>query len=237
MTMDQFAWTNGQALYYGGLIMALRSIIAYIIVCCVPFLCKIFNETSLLIWFGLLLTTISRLFLLPFGTNMPKMAVPYQQLLQKSDYITNDTMNASIGCPMSQTWCLTTPALSIAQLVLAMATIAAGYAIVTPLLHSLYSKVLQDRPMAKWVSYKSSISAVARLIGPFLGSYVYTIYGIYPLCGTLSAMCFAMFLWFWLLRFVLNRFSYARTNSFLIYLFSFTAQELGLTRLRLSSSP
>lgn len=188
MIMDQLAWTKAEGLHYGGLLMALRGGIALIILFGLPTLCKNFAEVSILIWVGYYLTTLARFMYMPYGTKMPKMAVVSQN--------TNDTTLELLGCPMSQKWCLNTPALTLTQIILALGVAAIAKPIGIALTQSLYSKVLGARPMTKWMGYMSSVGCVAEIAGPITVGYVYTIYGIYPLFGSISAILFINFLWF-----------------------------------------
>lgn len=204
MSMDQLAWTNQEALHYGGILMAARAGFALIVLFNIPILCKKFDETLLLIWVGYFGSTVSRLLYLPFGSQMPKMAIPNNRdfywvndiPLTEYTQITNDTMADMVGCPMSQKWCLTTPAVKLTQLILAVGVAGIAQPFGVSLSVALLTKVLGSRPLGKWVSYITAAGCLGRLIGPFSVGYFYSIYGIYPLFGTLSACTFVTFVWF-----------------------------------------
>lgn len=194
MAMDQLAWTKAEALHYGGMLMTLRAAVALIVLVSLPVLCKKFEEIPVLLWLGFYLITLGRLCYLPFGTKMPQMAVVQPH--------TNDTTTDLLGCPMSQKWCLTTPALTLTQIILAILIAAMAKPIGIALTQSLYSKVLAGRPMAKWMGYLASAACLAQIGGTLTVGYVYTNHGIYALFGTLSVILFCNFLWFWLIRYV-----------------------------------
>lgn len=66
----------------------------------------------------------------------------------------NTTRNVSdgvetVGCPESQKWCATTPAMTELQMVLGFIVTAIGYPTGVTLIQTLYSKILGPRPQVQ----------------------------------------------------------------------------------------
>lgn len=68
LTMDQFAWTKAEALYYMGILMSVGALIAIITFGFTPLLCRYFSEVKILIWGGFLFMVLGRAVHIPWGT-------------------------------------------------------------------------------------------------------------------------------------------------------------------------
>lgn len=68
LTMDQFAWTKAEALYYMGIIMSVGSILAIVTFALIGPLCKWFPETKVMIYGGFLFMVLGRAVYIPWGS-------------------------------------------------------------------------------------------------------------------------------------------------------------------------
>ncbi|XP_053680404.1 major facilitator superfamily domain-containing protein 8-like [Anopheles nili] len=75
LTMDMFAWTKGEALYYMAWVMAVGAILASTIFLLIDPLCKRISEQYVLIWGGFFLMVLGRAVYMPMGDSPPKLAL------------------------------------------------------------------------------------------------------------------------------------------------------------------
>lgn len=68
LTMDQFAWSKAEALYYMGIIMSVGALLAIITFAMINPLCKWFPETKVMIWGGFFFMVIGRAVYIPWGS-------------------------------------------------------------------------------------------------------------------------------------------------------------------------
>uniref|UniRef100_A0A182SHI1 Major facilitator superfamily (MFS) profile domain-containing protein n=1 Tax=Anopheles maculatus TaxID=74869 RepID=A0A182SHI1_9DIPT len=81
LTMDMFAWTKGEALYYMAWIMAVGAILASAMFLMIDPLCKRIPERQVLIWGGFFLMVLGRAVYIPMSDRPPKLALPENETL------------------------------------------------------------------------------------------------------------------------------------------------------------
>lgn len=193
--MDQFAWTKGEALYYMGLLMSVGAVLACATFITIAPLCKRFEEQTVLLWGGFFLMAIGRVLYIPWGDGPPIMAI-----------FDNETMNATdpnfelVGCPVSQEWCLTTPAMTMTQFLLGYFLTCIGYPIGVTLIQTIFSKILGPRPQGVWMGLITGSGCFSRIMGPVCVGYMYTRYGTYATFGFTTIMMVVAMIWLWLFR-------------------------------------
>lgn len=197
--MDQFAWTKSEALYYMGILMSVGAVVACVTFVAIAPLCKRFAERHVLLWGGFLPMAIGRLLYIPWGDAPPAMAIPRNV----SDMV-NSTLLAIpeelVGCPVTQVWCLSTPALTMTQFLLGYLMTCIGYPIGVTLIQTIFSKILGPRPQGVWMGMITGSGCLSRIMGPVCVGFVYTRYGTYAtFVGTAVMMLVAM-VWMWLFR-------------------------------------
>lgn len=143
--------------------MSVGAVIACLVFVVTIPMTKIFAERKLMLWGGFLITMMASLFLMPWGPDSPKMAIPQnltlgdlRELAATAQYanftldeiIANLTMPGEIvlGCPIVQTWCEYTPALTVMQLCIAYVCASIGYPLGVTLIQTIFSKILGPRP-------------------------------------------------------------------------------------------
>lgn len=169
LTMDQFAWTKSEALYYMGVLMSVGAVIACVTFVGINPICKIFSERKVMLWGGFFLMVIGRALYIPWGDGPPliyddslKTNLTALNMLKNNcdnnsltDF-TNETMvgcgmnlTELVGCPSSQIWCSYTPAMTISQFILGYALTVVGYPIGVTLIQTIFSKILGPRPQVR----------------------------------------------------------------------------------------
>lgn len=74
-------------------------------------------------------------------------------LADENATVLNTTEALPLGCPSSQEWCLSTPAMTISQLILGFVFTSIGYPIGITLILTIFSKVLGPRPQVRYKDY------------------------------------------------------------------------------------
>ncbi|XP_061387994.1 major facilitator superfamily domain-containing protein 8 [Musca vetustissima] len=195
LTMDQFAWSNEQALHYMGILMSVGAIVALITFLAINPLCKIFPENQVLIWGGFSLMVLGRVLYIPWGDGPPKIAEVYNATM---DLQPDDEL--FLGCPRKQQWCETTPALTLSQFIIGYAFTSIGYPIGVTLIQTIFSKVLGPRPQGVWMGLMTGSGCLSRVLGPVFVGSIYTRWGTFWTFGLTSIMMLVSMIWLLLSR-------------------------------------
>ncbi|XP_032290420.1 major facilitator superfamily domain-containing protein 8 isoform X2 [Drosophila virilis] len=190
LTMDMFAWTNDEALYYMGIFMATAAIISLVTFVLIEPLCKLFAERFVLIWGGFSLMVVGRLLYIPWGPDPPKLAVAFNA----SANLTIDNP-IYLGCPPTQDWCPQLPALTLTQFIIGFALTSVGYPIGVTLIQTIFSKVLGPRPQGVWMGMMTGAGCLSRVMGPVFVGSIYTRLGTYWTFGFTSIMMLISMIW------------------------------------------
>ncbi|XP_055379060.1 major facilitator superfamily domain-containing protein 8 isoform X1 [Condylostylus longicornis] len=200
LTMDQFAWSKTEALYYMGLLMSVGAILACITFVGIGPLCKIFAEENVLIWGGFSLMVIGRFVCIPWGDAPAKLAKTIDEIIAKNATIDFENDVQYLGCPETQEWCKYTPALTITQFLLGYALTSIGYPIGITLIQTIFSKILGPRPQGVWMGLMTGSGCLSRVMGPVFVGYIYTRLGTYWTFGTTGVMMLVSMIWLHLFR-------------------------------------
>ncbi|XP_055528933.1 major facilitator superfamily domain-containing protein 8 isoform X2 [Wyeomyia smithii] len=228
LTMDMFAWTKAEALYYMAWVMAIGAIVASVTFVLIGPLCKKFPEQNVLLWGGFFLMVLGRAVYIPMGDNPPKLAIPDNETLvlqqqadmnvygsnfsevfsnlTKLDFGDNSSVGRPheptelLGCPPSQEWCKTTKGMTITQFLIGYAFTAIGYPIGVTLITTIFSKVLGPRPQGTWMGLMTGSGCLSRAMGPVFLSTIYTKLGLYWTFGSTAMMMAGTMLWLWFVR-------------------------------------
>lgn len=190
--MDQFAWSKGEALYYMGILMSVGAVVACITFVGIAPLCKKFAEHSVLLWGGFLPMAIGRILYIPWGDAPPVIAMIHNHTITENEEI--------VGCPVTQEWCLTTPAMTMTQFLLGYFMTCIGYPIGVTLIQTIFSKLLGPRPQGVWMGMITGAGCLSRILGPVCVGYVYTRHGTYPTFGGTTIMMIIAMIWLWFYR-------------------------------------
>jgi len=210
LTMDQFAWSKSEAMFNMGLLMSVGAVIACITFAAIGPLCNKFEERSVLLWGGFLLMAIGRILYIPYGDQLPQMATNATIVGLNSNNFSVDILTAVndstalhieiVGCPLSQKWCLTTPALTMTQFLLGYFLTCIGYPIGVTLIQTIFSKILGPRPQGVWMGMITGSGCLSRIMGPVCVGYVYTRHGTYATFGFTTVMMIVALLWLLVFR-------------------------------------
>ncbi|KAK9498571.1 hypothetical protein O3M35_003172 [Rhynocoris fuscipes] len=202
LTMDQFAWTNKEALSYLGIMLSVGGLIACFTSALINRISRRFGELPTLLWGSFLLMVLGRIAYIPWGSEPPLIAYQDEDNCTMTNSTNDISCSLSLGCPVSQTWCLTTPAMTISQLIFGFILTSIGYPIGITLIQTIFSKVLGPRPQGVWMGLITGSGCLSRVIGPVFVVYVYTHFGtIWTFGGTALMMAISM-IW---LKLVSNR--------------------------------
>ncbi|XP_039289123.1 major facilitator superfamily domain-containing protein 8 [Nilaparvata lugens] len=194
LTMDQFAWSKSEAVKYMGILLSVGSLFACVTFIVIGPLCKKFNETRVLQYGGFLLMVFGRAACMPYGSTYPVIAPAFNGTILNDEEV--------VGCPDSQEWCKTTPAMSVGQFFVGFVATAIGYPIGVTLIQTIFSKILGPRPQGVWMGLLTGAGCLSRVLGPIFVSYVYTRFGTYWTFGITTVMMIAPMVW---LHFVSSR--------------------------------
>lgn len=119
LSMDQFALTKKEALEYMAVFMTAGAVLACGTFLSINPLCKRFKEHDVLIYGGFVLMVIGRLIHIPFRSQELKLALPKHYTFENGTTVTfHEDDPEVLGCPITQEWCKTTPALGIFEFIL-----------------------------------------------------------------------------------------------------------------------
>lgn len=128
LTMENFAWSNKEALRNMAYIMGIGGIVSTAMFFAISPLCKRFKESNVLIYGGFVLMVLGRIAHIPYGDTPLKVAI------SREFHYENGTMGLLdendprvIGCPTSQSWCHDTPALGFFEFFVGFLLTCIGY--------------------------------------------------------------------------------------------------------------
>uniref|UniRef100_A0A8B9R2S6 Major facilitator superfamily domain containing 8 n=1 Tax=Anas platyrhynchos TaxID=8839 RepID=A0A8B9R2S6_ANAPL len=176
LTMDMYSWTREKALNQVTVFMVVKM------------LSKRTGERAIL-HAGLLIVLIGFFILLPWGKKLPniqwqeiknnsiprtvssEMVIPFWSL-QGMQLPSNHS--EPVGCPVTQSWCLNTPMIYLAQYISSDILIGLGYPVCNVMSYTLYSKLLGPKPQGVYMGWLTASGSGARILGPVFVSQIYT---------------------------------------------------------------
>ncbi|XP_074010797.1 major facilitator superfamily domain-containing protein 8 isoform X7 [Numenius arquata] len=189
LTMDMYSWTRKEAVFYNGIILSVVGIESVIVFMVVKTLSKKTGERAILHG-GLLVVLVGFFILLPWGKKLPniqwqeiknnsipratstEMLMPFWSL-QALQLPSNHTAEP-VGCPITQSWCLNTPMIYLAQYITSDILIGLGYPVCNVMSYTLYSKILGPKPQGVYMGWLTASGSGARILGPVFVSQIYT---------------------------------------------------------------
>uniref|UniRef100_A0A8D0FV38 Major facilitator superfamily domain containing 8 n=1 Tax=Strix occidentalis caurina TaxID=311401 RepID=A0A8D0FV38_STROC len=189
LTMDMYSWTRKEAVFYNGIILSVVGIESVIVFMVVKMLAKKTGERAILHG-GLLIVLVGFFILLPWGKKLPniqwqeiknnsiprttptEMLMPFWSL-QAMQPPSNHTAEP-VGCPVTQSWCLNTPVIYLAQYISSDILIGLGYPVCNVMSYTLYSKILGPKPQGVYMGWLTASGSGARILGPVFVSQIYT---------------------------------------------------------------
>lgn len=188
--------TRAGAMYYTGIIGLVTSLICCTAQLMLPLLSKLFTEFKILIFGVFLPLVIGSYMFIPFGGKL-KVAYPPEN-------VTNDWQSdvEIVGCPVSQKWCLTDPAITVAQYVVSQILCAWAMVLGMTLVQILLSKSIGKRPPGVYMGYLTSVGSSARIIAPICVTAFYSEYGLTKTFTVIGTIFLLVLIWLWMIRFV-----------------------------------
>uniref|UniRef100_A0A3F2YX76 Major facilitator superfamily (MFS) profile domain-containing protein n=1 Tax=Anopheles farauti TaxID=69004 RepID=A0A3F2YX76_9DIPT len=184
ISLDQFAWSHEESLYYLGLLMTGGTLCSCAVYLLLPKLCKRFQEHNVFLFFAILPLFISQLVMIPMGSKaIPMSALSYN----------NSTTG---GCPSKQEWCNYIPPINDYQLTISYTMLCISFSVGIAISQTILSKQLGTRPQGNWMALYTSIGGVMRIAGP-ASVVVYVRFGTYWLFGLGTAVSGVVLVWMW----------------------------------------
>lgn len=112
-------------------------------------------------------------------------------------YMTLNCGEDLVGCPSTQEWCQTVPAVTYIQFIFCYALTILGYPIGVTLIQTLFSKLLGSRPQGVWMGLMTGSGCLSRVMGPVFVTHIYEQYGTRWTFGMTSVMMAVSLLWLW----------------------------------------
>ncbi|CRL08149.1 CLUMA_CG020833, isoform A [Clunio marinus] len=202
LTMDQFAWSKSEALYYVGILMSVGAFIACIAFCLIAPLSQRYKESNVLIWGGFFTMVIGRLIFMPYRDEYPRLALDREYMMENGTIgFYSDDDEHILGCPVStQPWCSTTPVLGFPEFIIGYILSSIGYPIGVTLIQTIFSKILGSRPQGVWMGLFTAGGCVSRIMGPVAVGSIYTRYGTSWTFGITCGMMVLPMIWLYILR-------------------------------------
>uniref|UniRef100_A0A665XFQ5 Major facilitator superfamily (MFS) profile domain-containing protein n=1 Tax=Echeneis naucrates TaxID=173247 RepID=A0A665XFQ5_ECHNA len=181
LSMDMFAWTRKEAVFYNGIIICgigFESIIVFLIVKVASQ--RVGDRPVLLA--GLAIIFCGFFILLPWGNHYPKIQWAdirnnsLRSQISEAMIASNSSVEPT-GCPYEQTWCQYTPAIHLGQYITSDILIGVGYPACNVMSYTLYSKIIGPKPQGVYMGWLTASGSGARTLGPVFVSQVYTILG------------------------------------------------------------
>ncbi|XP_012265280.2 major facilitator superfamily domain-containing protein 8 isoform X2 [Athalia rosae] len=191
LTMDQFAWSKTEALYYMGILMSVGAIIACITFVLIEPFCKKFAERKVMLWGGFFVMIVGRVICIPWGPE-PAVVADYGPFENETKYSNGTDI---LGCPSIQTWCFDTPRMTLTQFLIGYGLTTIGYPIGVTLIQTIFSKILGPRPQGVWMGLMTGAGCASRVMGPVFVGVIYTRYGTYPTFGITGVMLVLAMIW------------------------------------------
>ena len=123
LTMDQFAFTKKETVFWNSILVGIGALISCIIFCLLPKICKVLKEIDILIWGGLLIMAVGKFIYIPFRSETPLLSYGRNYTMDNDTvglYEEDDpNCTTCYGCPvLDQPWCEWTPRLGIPEFVI-----------------------------------------------------------------------------------------------------------------------
>ncbi|XP_057380546.1 major facilitator superfamily domain-containing protein 8-like [Daphnia carinata] len=215
IAMDQLGYSDDEAVKKVGIVLSIGCILTVISFASSGPLARRITERKTLVLFGLVPLLLCHVVLLPYPGPLPRM----QQQLNDTDFAVVEQLSmkppvnmtesgdfpvalglheprspqsnstSHLGCPISQTWCLYTPAIRAQQLIFGFMFIAIGYAFTATMSTSTMTQVLPpDGQQGTWTGIYQAGGSLARILGPLYLTNVYTVYGPRATFGSIIAL-------------------------------------------------
>ncbi|XP_052891993.1 major facilitator superfamily domain-containing protein 8 isoform X2 [Anopheles moucheti] len=209
LTMDMFAWTKGEALYYMAWIMAVGAILASAVFLMIDPLCKRIPEQQVLIWGGFFLMVLGRAVYIPMSDSPPKLALAENgtiTAMRMEDSASAYVYGSNFTDVRSN---LTRVDFDYSGPITTMdpnATDGAKDLLGCPPTQEWCKTtkgmtiILGPRPQGTWMGIMTGSGCLSRALGPVFLSTIYTKYGLYWTFGSTAVMMAITMLWLWQMR-------------------------------------
>ncbi|XP_037088491.1 major facilitator superfamily domain-containing protein 8-like [Pollicipes pollicipes] len=201
MAMDLYGWSEEHAVRRAGNILTLYGVLALAGFALSGRLAKRFPERGIMLA-GNFMYLLGALVMFPVAGPTPPLAgsrgglayamnlagaAPAGLPLSLRDL--DPVTGRQLGCPPSQTWCLTEPRPHLAQLVISFGLVMTATPFMLPMVNSVISKLLPAGNQSFMWGVVNGSANVGRLVYPLLNIYLYTYLGPRAQYGAMIGLC------------------------------------------------
>ncbi|XP_070552779.1 major facilitator superfamily domain-containing protein 8-like [Ptychodera flava] len=180
LSMDMFAWTRQQAVYYTGFILAGGSIIALASFMLLKPLSRRFDE-RIILTVGIFFMLVGFVFDIPMPWAKdypPRPALELNATIGGfAPIIPGNITKERVGCDWTVDWCDFTHKIYLPQYLVGAVFLAAGYPAATVMSFAIYSKILGPKPQGVYMGLLTGTGSLARTLGPIFVSQLYAKFG------------------------------------------------------------
>ena len=177
---DNFGWSNKDAILYLGITLASGGVLSLFCFGSIGPLSRRLDERLLLIFVGILPLIISRLFMMPMGSESPPLNVNATlDTCEEFGQSDRPHMDAGgLGCP--HCWCVSgMRRVTEVQFLIGFSIGICAYPYCVAIIGSLYSKLLGPKPQGLYMGVLTGSGSLARVIGPIFFTRLYQQQGTY----------------------------------------------------------
>ena len=202
---DNFGWSNKDAILYLGILLASGGVLSLFCFGSIGPLSRRLDERILFIMVGVVPSIISRLFMMPMGSNKPTFIGNYTECSFEGpdDPLLTYTSPGEGGGGCIHCWCLELRRVTEVQFFIAFAIGTCAYPYCIAIIGSLYSKLLGPQPQGLYMGMLTGSGSFARVIGPIFFTKLYQEQGTYV---TFSVVAGALIISLLLVIFAYKRF-------------------------------
>ena len=189
---DNFGWSNKDAILYLGITLASGGVLSLFCFGSIGPLTRRFDERLLLIFVGIVPLILSRLCMMPMGSDKPTFIGNYTGC----GYEGPDDPALPYAAPGGEgggcihCWCLELRRVTEVQFLIGFAIGICAYPYCVAIIGSLYSKLLGPKPQGLYMGVLTGSGSLARVIGPIFFTRLYQEQGTYVtmsvVAGTLA---------------------------------------------------
>ena len=154
--MAEYGWSQTQATFYNGVIMAVMGALSIAVFASIKLLAARLNERFVL-FAGFFCMFLGYVVQLPWGLSRPPVRWTNINASAEAWAASNSTVPSPVGggggCPSDYHWCFDTPQIALAQLFIGLVFTTVGYPMANIMTYTLFTKILGPIPLGKILVY------------------------------------------------------------------------------------
>ncbi|XP_071948199.1 major facilitator superfamily domain-containing protein 8-like isoform X2 [Antedon mediterranea] len=177
--MHLLGWSREEAVEKSGIIALSLAILSIFVIAAMGRLLERFKDRVFLA-IGIIMMIMCTTLAIPMGPGVP----PRPDI----NMTTNSSDDGQGGCPWTYSWCDTTPSIAVAQYIVSLSVLGFGYPILQAITYIIYCKTLGPNQQGLFLGIFGAMGNTGRVVGPLLGTFIYTEFGVQWAEGCLLAL-------------------------------------------------